>query len=106
MTFGVWRSLVSRLVRVQEAWGSNPHTPTKLGKFLTELAEFFLQKCFSSVCHAERPPTFVGGLLLFGSVPSVLFSLLLLSQLVLPLFFRFPLLTAEGFALLLVRFLL
>ena len=41
-----------------------------------------------------------------GSVPSVLFSLLLLSQLVLPLFFRFPLLTAEGFALLLVRFLL
>ena len=26
---GVWRSLVSRLVRVQEAWGSNPHTPTK-----------------------------------------------------------------------------
>ena len=25
----MWRSLVSRLVRVQEAWGSNPHTPTK-----------------------------------------------------------------------------
>ena len=27
--FGVWRSLVSRLVRVQEASGSNPDTPTK-----------------------------------------------------------------------------
>ena len=26
--FGVWRSLVSRLVRVQEAPGSNPGTPT------------------------------------------------------------------------------
>ena len=26
---GVWRSLVSRLVRVQEASGSNPDTPTK-----------------------------------------------------------------------------
>ena len=26
--FGVWRSLVSRLVRVQEASGSNPDTPT------------------------------------------------------------------------------
>ena len=28
MDFGVWRSLVSRLVRVQEASGSNPDTPT------------------------------------------------------------------------------
>ena len=27
---GVWRSLVSRLVRVQEASGSNPDTPTKV----------------------------------------------------------------------------
>ena len=26
---GVWRSLVSRLVRVQETSGSNPDTPTK-----------------------------------------------------------------------------
>ncbi len=26
--FGVWRSLVSRLVRDQEASGSNPDTPT------------------------------------------------------------------------------
>ena len=29
---GVWRSLVSRLVRVQETSGSNPDTPTKKGK--------------------------------------------------------------------------
>ncbi len=29
MAIGVWRSLVSRLVRVQEASGSNPDTPTK-----------------------------------------------------------------------------
>ena len=29
---GVWRSLVSRLVRVQEAAGSNPATPTNKGK--------------------------------------------------------------------------
>ena len=29
-SIGVWRSLVSRLVRVQEASGSNPDTPTKI----------------------------------------------------------------------------
>ena len=29
LAIGVWRSLVSRLVRVQEAPGSNPGTPTK-----------------------------------------------------------------------------
>ena len=28
LAIGVWRSLVSRLVRVQEAVGSNPPTPT------------------------------------------------------------------------------
>lgn len=28
-SFGVWRSLVSRMVRVHEAAGSNPATPTK-----------------------------------------------------------------------------
>ena len=28
IVIGVWRSLVSRLVRVQEASGSNPDTPT------------------------------------------------------------------------------
>ena len=30
VVIGVWRSLVSRLVRVQEASGSNPDTPTKI----------------------------------------------------------------------------
>ena len=30
IVIGVWRSLVSRLVRVQEASGSNPDTPTKI----------------------------------------------------------------------------
>ena len=30
LAIGVWRSLVSRLVRVQEASGSNPDTPTKI----------------------------------------------------------------------------
>ena len=29
LVIGVWRSLVSRLVRVQEASGSNPDTPTR-----------------------------------------------------------------------------
>ena len=38
---GVWRSLVSRLVRDQEASGSNPDTPTKTGKFLLKLAGFY-----------------------------------------------------------------
>ena len=36
LAIGVWRSLVSRLVRVQEASGSNPDTPTK--KSLTAFA--------------------------------------------------------------------
>ena len=31
---GVWRSLVSRLVRVQEAAGSNPATPTMASVFI------------------------------------------------------------------------
>ena len=29
LAIGVWRSLVSRMVRVHEAAGSNPATPTK-----------------------------------------------------------------------------
>ncbi len=39
---GVWRSLVSRLVRVQEASGSNPDTPTK-GRFLWNLPFSYMQ---------------------------------------------------------------
>ena len=44
---GVWRSLVSRLVRVQEASGSNPDTPTKEARwFLYETVVLFLYpKC-------------------------------------------------------------
>ena len=54
LDFGVWRSLVSRLVRVQEASGSNPDTPT-IGKhwkcmfpvlFLT-LSHIFVLPCAS-----------------------------------------------------------
>ena len=37
---GVWRSLVSRLVRVQEASGSNPDTPTIFSKTLESLEDF------------------------------------------------------------------
>ena len=37
--FGVWRSLVSRLVRVQEAVGSNPATPTKNPQILVQEAQ-------------------------------------------------------------------
>ena len=38
---GVWRSLVSRLVRVQEASGSNPDTPT-IGTVLFEDCPFYV----------------------------------------------------------------
>ena len=41
LAFGVWRSLVSRLVRVQEARGSNPLTPTKI-KGAANAAPFIL----------------------------------------------------------------
>ena len=37
LAIGVWRSLVSRLVRVQEASGSNPDTPTKIMRRLEAL---------------------------------------------------------------------
>ena len=43
LAIGVWRSLVSRLVRVQEASGSNPDTPTKkhpiIGCFFPKLLD-------------------------------------------------------------------
>ena len=41
---GVWRSLVSRLVRVQEASGSNPDTPTKKGRLPFGSLPFLLQQ--------------------------------------------------------------
>lgn len=42
---GVWRSLVSRLVRVQEAPGSNPGTPT-IGESLWDSPIFYLYFSF------------------------------------------------------------
>ena len=54
---GVWRSLVSRLVRVQEASGSNPDTPT----------------------IKESPPIEVGFLLFFNDYKHYLRQLILLS---------------------------
>ena len=39
--FGVWRSLVSRLVRDQEASGSNPDTPTTSEQALYRLLRLF-----------------------------------------------------------------
>ena len=39
---GVWRSLVSRLVRVQEASGSNPDTPTREAPKFLEFRGFYL----------------------------------------------------------------
>ena len=41
LAIGVWRSLVSRLVRVQEASGSNPDTPTKKERPPKRWAFFF-----------------------------------------------------------------
>ena len=47
---GVWRSLVSRLVRVQEASGSNPDTPTKNLESASADSRFFI-----GVMGFERP---------------------------------------------------
>ena len=44
----MWRSLVSRLVRVQEASGSNPDTPTKKRRLLIRAVFFFC-------CHTGEP---------------------------------------------------
>ena len=54
---GVWRSLVSRLVRVQEASGSNPDTPTTSSQALYRLRRLFM-RCIkkSSRAHAAAPP--------------------------------------------------
>ena len=42
LAIGVWRSLVSRLVRVQEASGSNPDTPTKNVGIAKAIPTFFI----------------------------------------------------------------
>ena len=50
LAIGVWRSLVSRLVRVQEASGSNPDTPTKNLESAEADSRFFID-----VMGFERP---------------------------------------------------
>ena len=45
-TIGVWRSLVSRLVRVQEASGSNPDTPTTITGIHLCGFRLFFAKCY------------------------------------------------------------
>ena len=52
--FGVWRSLVSRLVRDQEASGSNPDTPTKNPKSAFAGFGFFIS-CFKEKGPRLRP---------------------------------------------------
>ena len=60
LAIGVWRSLVSRLVRVQEASGSNPDTPTKNVGIAFAIPTFF--SCMNQFtfrtrrcnCRAER----------------------------------------------------
>ena len=62
MSIGVWRSLVSRLVRVQEARGSNPRTPTKSFMWKHEGFFYLSTSCFwnafrrpSNWTHDEHP---------------------------------------------------
>ena len=48
----MWRSLVSRLVRVQEASGSNPDTPTKKHRIgFIPVLFFYCKKPEASWCH-------------------------------------------------------
>ena len=64
MVNGVWRSLVSRLVRVQEASGSNPDTPTKR-RPSERMAFFFFDYCQFSTCFLEEAPISGGKLAFF-----------------------------------------
>ena len=57
LDFGVWRSLVSRLVRVQEASGSNPDTPTKIKR--AALAALFILGRMRDA--RDRPPVHILG---------------------------------------------
>ncbi len=52
IVIGVWRSLVSRLVRVQEASGSNPDTPTKNTVTAYAVAVFFIDVESNSMSQA------------------------------------------------------
>ena len=59
LTIRVWRSLVSRLVRVQETVGSNPATRTK-GKSLWDLPFYFVN--FHFLLHGTVQRLAVGRL--------------------------------------------
>ena len=54
----MWRSLVSRLVRVQEAVGSNPATPTKILRFLCRKHKNLRISSFANpiyLCDTPKP---------------------------------------------------
>ena len=57
LVIGVWRSLVSRLVRVQEASGSNPDTPTKKHRNLNDCGVLLKHKkdcCYGTYIRSRR----------------------------------------------------
>ena len=53
LAIGVWRSLVSRLVRVQEASGSNPDTPTKIAGIAQAVPAVFIAIHISKIKHND-----------------------------------------------------
>ena len=57
---GVWRSLVSRLVRVQEASGSNPDTPTKIPVTTFVVAGIFFVSGFERPLRKHAGGMFLG----------------------------------------------
>ena len=57
---GVWRSLVSRLVRVQEASGSNPDTPTKKNRAAFAALFFLVLSGFERPLRKHAGGMFLG----------------------------------------------
>ena len=55
LDFGVWRSLVSRLVRVQEASGSNPDTPTNRKSLVTQCVSRLFLFSMNLKIRSETP---------------------------------------------------
>ena len=60
LAIGVWRSLVSRLVRVQEAAGSNPATPTKNPVTTSVVAGFLIVAGFERPLRKHAGGMFLG----------------------------------------------
>ena len=54
LEIGVWRSLVSRLVRVQEASGSNPDTPTIEKHRNRKVSVLFLTFALKNLLHLSH----------------------------------------------------